>query len=214
MNKKIHNKIFEILLSKPNNKILDVGSGRGDFLNYLIKNKLIDKKNLYGIDIIKPKENCGFNFKTVNLNSGLNNFPYEGFDVIYSNQVIEHILSPYDFINNLSKITKHNGYLILTTPNIRSIRNLFNILIKGNSARTSGVHSLKCWDGEHLHYFSSKALVHLLHGLGFKVEVKSALVDQINKSLVRKILSFFGSNFFVREFISSNLLIIGKKEKK
>lgn len=38
-------------------------------------------------------------------------------DVVYCSEVIEHLLEPELFLSEIKRITKPNGYLILTTPN-------------------------------------------------------------------------------------------------
>lgn len=45
------------------------------------------------------------------------------FDLIYANQIIEHLVYPVEFVKQLSQLLKPNGTIIVTTPNHRYIKN-------------------------------------------------------------------------------------------
>ncbi len=53
------------------------------------------------------------------------------FDLTVSIETIEHLHSPFHFIRELSRVTKHNGTLIITTPNVHSIRSRLKYLFCG-----------------------------------------------------------------------------------
>jgi len=47
----------------------------------------------------------------------------EKFDLIYANQIIEHLVHPVEFIANLSRFLNPGGCMVLTTPNHDYIKN-------------------------------------------------------------------------------------------
>lgn len=47
----------------------------------------------------------------------------EKFDLIFANQIIEHLIQPFEFTHRLSKWLKPNGCLVVTTPNGKYIGN-------------------------------------------------------------------------------------------
>lgn len=58
-------------------------------------------------------------------------FPYddESFDIIVSNQVMEHVTNTDNFLKEVRRILKPSGYAIISTPNISSIHNLGMLIL-------------------------------------------------------------------------------------
>ena len=110
-------KIFK-LLSKTNKTILEIGSYDGYFIKHyscfenIILADINKKSNLY------PKDN---KFKFYHLNGfDLNNIPSNSADVVFSIDTLVRIERKIlkNYISDLSRIVKKNGYLILHIPNI------------------------------------------------------------------------------------------------
>lgn len=53
------------------------------------------------------------------------------FDLTLSIETIEHLHNPFHFIRELSRVTKHKGTLIISTPNVHSIRSRLKYLFCG-----------------------------------------------------------------------------------
>jgi len=100
-----------------NKSVLDVGCGTGRFLKTIACS--LPHKKLVGIDISvpnTPQNNSEIDFRIGNI---VNFDVGEKFDVVYSNQVIEHI-APADIPVHLVSITramKDDAIFILRTPN-------------------------------------------------------------------------------------------------
>ena len=47
-------------------------------------------------------------------------FADNSFDLVLSSEVIEHILEPEHFVQEIARVLKPDGYLLLTTPNWNS----------------------------------------------------------------------------------------------
>jgi len=104
-------------------KILDIGCGLG----YLISS-FSDKWKKYGFEISEfALSYIKKNFPEINLIQDLDlekseppqNYK-EKFDIVICYHVIEHVENPKKFIENLCKLIKINGFLIIGTPNIGS----------------------------------------------------------------------------------------------
>ena len=54
------------------------------------------------------------------------------YDYIVSREGIEHLANPYLFIDELCRVTKIGGHLIITTPNIMTIESRIKFLITGH----------------------------------------------------------------------------------
>lgn len=103
-------------------KILDLGCGRGDLLN--VFNSL--GFDIYGADIAKSNiEVSSENIQYFDFNTETYKYPDNMFDVIYSKSVIEHISNTDHFIKEQIRILKPGGMLILLTPDWNSQMNIF-----------------------------------------------------------------------------------------
>lgn len=95
--------------------ILDIGAGTGDFL--LVCNK--NNWKVFGVEPSKNARNIALN-KKINLEENLTNFNNLQFDVITLWHVLEHIPNLMEYINNLKKLLKTNGVLVIAVPNFKS----------------------------------------------------------------------------------------------
>jgi len=96
-------------------RILDVGCGAG-----INSSKLLSSKNIVGVDIspeaIELYKKNGFRGKVADLSKGLP-FPDNYFDAILFSEVLEHISSTSQALNELNRILRPGGLLFLSTPN-------------------------------------------------------------------------------------------------
>lgn len=134
--------------------ILEMGCGKGEFLNYLFNsNKSLQ---LTGVDLTKnePSNNIRFiqgDAFSVNIDGT--------FDAVVTLAVIEHISEPNAYTLLLKKLCSENGLIIIMTLNDRSIlyqmsRLLRKIGITGPHERLYGKH--------HLNHFNTSSLNKLL----------------------------------------------------
>lgn len=113
------NSIIEQIPKKSGLKVLDAGCGEGHLISKMY-NKNSD--NLYyGIDITevalqKAKERCPYaKFEKREL-SNIDSYR-DFFDVVVCTEVLEHVYEYNIVIEELKKVLKDNGYLIITFPN-------------------------------------------------------------------------------------------------
>lgn len=133
-------------------------------------------------------------------------------DVVVANQVIEHIADVVGFVQEVYRITKPNGRCIITTPNIRYIKNIASLVFSGYGPRTAGGNTLDGdWDDGHVHYFTHKDLRELFENCGFGVVQSFALIDQSKRSTVRRILAAGRMTWPVREFLSGTICLYAHK---
>jgi ubiquinone/menaquinone biosynthesis C-methylase UbiE len=94
--------------------ILDVGCGRGEFLNGFSKCNL----EVYGIDQNDAsKQNYSrINFKSCDLLK--EKIPYDDnyFDVVFSKSLVEHFYYPEKIFKEMHRVLKKDGILITMTP--------------------------------------------------------------------------------------------------
>lgn len=107
-------------------KVLEIGSGRGDFSNNFSNLGV----KLYTIDINENSKkylNKDIVFKKCNVE--IEKLPFEDnlFDVVYSKSVIEHLINPKNFFVENKRVLKKDGLLITYTPDWESqYKNFFD----------------------------------------------------------------------------------------
>lgn len=148
---------FCLEICKPEDRILDVGFGYGNFLKFL---RINGYKNLFGIDpskeSVKHIAQYGISAK---VGSAYNLSSFDGgmMDVVIITGVLEHLLKPSFAIMSIQNVLKDNGVVILTVPNC-------NNLIYDKSPICNNFNQ------EHINYFSPKSLLGLMEKYGFFME--------------------------------------------
>ena len=115
LNKK--KKLIGKYFNKSNGKILDIGCGAGDFLQYMKENQW----NINGVDtsikatkIAKKK----LNIKVMDPKDWINN--KEKYDVITCWHSLEHVHEPWVYLDKIKKSLTLDGFLIVALPNYQS----------------------------------------------------------------------------------------------
>lgn len=98
-------------------KILDIGCWDG---NFLLKLKERWYSNLHWIDQYFDMKNTDIDFSKQDINNGLL-FDDNSFDAIFLLDVIEHVPNQFFLFDEIHRILKKDGLLIISTPNITSI---------------------------------------------------------------------------------------------
>lgn len=171
---------FNSILNRPfEGKLLDVGCGDGSFVKYCKKRGI----DAYGVDIID-----GVNFETDQL-------PYEDntFDIVLLYAVIEHINNPSNLFNELKRVLKNNGVVMLITPNFDQAPRIFYD------------------DPTHVKPYNPTNLAYLIRIFGFKKEFiglwtvkKSALIWKLPQKIqfiLGRIIPFAGTTRYVPFFL-------------
>jgi len=176
--------------------LIDVGCGAGKALDELSRSYDV----AIGLDVntkrlaerLDPLTDWYF------ILSDLNSyFPFQSqsADAVHANQVIEHIGDPRFFAAEIHRILRRGGVAVITTPNVRYIKHLFRLCVRGLGPQTAGGNTLDGpWDDGHIHYFTH----HDLRG-GKK------------KLIIRSLFDHFASTYFVRVFLSGCILVVARK---
>ncbi len=123
----IYDKVLKQISREQPSHILDVGAGQGYFSlrlkqkGYQIEACDYDAENFKCPDI--P-------FKTADLNTCLP-FSDNLFDCTVSIEVVEHIENHFRFISEMIRVTKPDGLIIVTTPNILSLPSRWHFFLYG-----------------------------------------------------------------------------------
>jgi SAM-dependent methyltransferase len=123
----IYEKILGLLPQDRTIRILDVGAGKGYFCRKLQELGY----RVEACDFLKEHFQCtDIHFTIVDFNK---DFPFEEnqFDCVISVEVIEHIENHFQFMKEIVRVTKPNGLIIITTPNILSLPSRWHFFLYG-----------------------------------------------------------------------------------
>lgn len=122
--------ILNLLEYNPSAKAMDIGCGDGQKTSKFLSK--IGAEEILGIDGVAPRlaaaQKRGIVTKIVNIEKPWP-LPENSFDVVISNQVIEHILDLDHFISEIKKVLKPGGYAVISTENLASWHNIFALVL-------------------------------------------------------------------------------------
>jgi 2-polyprenyl-3-methyl-5-hydroxy-6-metoxy-1,4-benzoquinol methylase len=169
------------------NTILDIGCSEGDFL-MAIKDKF-PKTEAWGLDpFADPLEETKLKLKKFiksNIEDAIPDLPEQYFDIIFMNDVIEHLVNPEDVLLKIKSKLSPNGFLITSIPNIRYIRNLKHMLWnKDFEYEDFGIR-----DKTHLRFYTQKSIIKMFNRLNFDI-IEMQGINAHHKQKLINILSF------------------------
>lgn len=100
---------------KDKGTLLDIGAGTGHFLD-------LAQKNNWSVTGIEPNDGAKQTAakKGIPFIENIQNLPSESYDVITMWHVLEHVFDLDEQINELKRVLKPNGVLLIAVPNFRS----------------------------------------------------------------------------------------------
>jgi len=179
--------IFSLLERNDGASLLDLGCGDGS--STMLVAERIGASKVYGIDLDEESIRSARERGVLAYRSDLNGkFPFENesLDVVFANQVIEHLIDIDNFVSEIYRVLK-GGYAIICTENLASWHNIFALLL-GNQPYSGPYVSVKHVIGHHpLHpqiepgkagnpylkhntVMAFKALKEIFRVTGFKIE--------------------------------------------
>ncbi|TXD84962.1 class I SAM-dependent methyltransferase [Subsaximicrobium wynnwilliamsii] len=146
--------------------VLDVGCGQGTFGGQI---KNLNNAEVWGIEYM-PNE--GEMAKSIldkvfigAVEDFLTDLPNNYFDVIYFNDVLEHLAYPDQVLKDLKPKLKSKGLIISSIPNMRYFRSFKKLVVNGDwDYQDHGV-----MDKTHLRWFTKKSIRKMYESIGFKI---------------------------------------------
>jgi 2-polyprenyl-3-methyl-5-hydroxy-6-metoxy-1,4-benzoquinol methylase len=143
--------ISKLIRSK---KILDIGSGTGEFLGYM----KIKRFDTYGVEIAKKARELSIKNHKLNVKSSLSSLDETNFDIITMWHVLEHVYDLDGYMKRIKSLLNDKGVLIVAVPNHKC----FDQKFYG-----------KYWAGWdvplHLWHFDKESMLKLSKKYGFKI---------------------------------------------
>lgn len=124
--------LAKLLEKNPQARILDLGCDDGILVKERI-DKFVGTKDIWGVDIdqevLGKAKKLGLKTSCLDLNNKKLPFKSNFFDVVEANQVIEHLWNTDIFLEEIHRVLKPGGYLVISTENLSSWHNLFSLLL-------------------------------------------------------------------------------------
>ena len=160
--------------------VLDVGCSSGVFGNTIKKNVGCQ---VWGIE---PDKRAADKAKLV-LDEVFNTIFDEHvdlhgqkFDCIFFNDVLEHLVNPFDALELCKKLLTKEGVIISSIPNIRFFDAVYHIVVqKDFKYEGAGI-----FDKTHLRFFTKKSIKRMFTQAGYKLTTVEGInsIREINKS--------------------------------
>lgn len=167
----------EMLKYIPNTatKLMDVGCGDGSFGKVL---KERGYEQVWGIEYTdkeaKKAKNVLDRVFSGPCEEYIPELPESYFDVIFFNDVLEHLVDPYTVLRDIRSKLSSNGVIISSIPNVRYHNTFMKVLFnKDWKYEDYGV-----MDRTHLRFFTSKSILRMYREAGYDVQ----LHEGINRS--------------------------------
>lgn len=159
----------EMLDYVPSNavRILEVGCGEGVFCNALKK----EGREIWGIEIdadsaikaqaIVDKVLVGAIDDLIPL------LPTNYFDCVIFNDVLEHLLTPWETLGNLKKVLSTQGVVVSSIPNLRYVNNLLVNILWNKDFKYNPEGGIM--DDTHYRFFTSRSIVRMYEEQGYEI---------------------------------------------
>jgi 2-polyprenyl-3-methyl-5-hydroxy-6-metoxy-1,4-benzoquinol methylase len=165
-------------LPKTSKKILDIGCGNGAFAS-IVKQK--NDAEVWGIELMEEEAKVAVDVLDKvfvgNCEKHIDGLPEGYFDVIYMNDVLEHLVDPYSVLETLKSKLAPNGIVISSIPNVRFFRTFSKVLF----SKDWKYDEYGVMDKTHLRFFTGKSIRRMYEELGYSISTHEGI--NVTKSI-------------------------------
>lgn len=188
-------------------EMLDFGIGNGTHTEIAIKNGWHVRG--YDVDCVATEilmEKSGVEVKCgdfIDIDWG-----NKKFDLIYINQVMEHLKDPARYINYFKELLNEKGYLFITVPNIHATSTRIKFFLEKIKLRRKNIG--KYYDSNHhVFYFTPLSLKNILEKDGYEVlYTRNCVKPKVERS---KLWLFISNKILERFYSTSTFMMIARK---
>jgi methionine biosynthesis protein MetW len=184
-------------------KVLDIGCGDGELLDYLKKNKNIDARGLEISHVQVSKAlTKGLSVIQGNAESDLNIYPEKSFDYAVLSQTIQATNNPPKIILEMLRIAK---YAVISLPNFAHIQNRFDLMVTGKMPVNKSM-PYQWYETPNIHFCSIKDFENLCRDLNLCIEKVIYLGSNYKKN------NNYSNKFFANLFARYGIFLITKND--
>ncbi|MBL9188077.1 MAG: class I SAM-dependent methyltransferase [Opitutaceae bacterium] len=153
------------LLPRSAHRILDIGCGAGAFGSHLRKHL---GREVWGIEPdARAAKKAASHLDRV-LAEPLTNssaLPKNYFDCVFFNDVLEHLVDPWESLRLVKTSLKQDGIVIASIPNVRHFPTLWRLAFRAEwTYAERGI-----LDKTHLRFFTRQTIENIFHETGYKI---------------------------------------------
>ncbi|WP_442917130.1 methionine biosynthesis protein MetW [Magnetovibrio sp. PR-2] len=177
---------------EPNTRVLDVGCGNGDLLEYLWRFKQIDGR---GIEIstqgVQACVSAGLSVVQGDVETDLKDYPDQAFDYVILSQTLQAMMAPREVLTEMLRIGER---AIVSLPNFAYWRLRMYVLFKGRMPISEKL-PYEWYDTPNIHFCTIRDFVALVDDMGLTIEQSLFLDDEGTSRTIGKgvaMANFFG----------------------
>jgi methionine biosynthesis protein MetW len=175
----------------PNSKILDLGCGDGQLLQYLKKEKFADVRGLeISQELVSKAISRGISAIQGDCEKDLLNYPDNHFDYAILSQTLQAMEDPKSLIEEILRIAK---FAIISFPNFANYQNRFQLFFGGKMPVRESI-PYQWYDTPNIHFCTIKDFEDLCYKMNIAIKKKTYLNN--NKKVIYSFIKRFFANFF------------------
>ncbi len=148
-------------------RILEVGCGKGIFAGSIRKKINCE---IWGIEIdsqaAKEAEKVIDKIIVDDINSAISKLTDCYFDCIVFNDVLEHLIDPFDVLKKIRPKLSNSGVVVSSIPNVLFIRNLWRVVV----GRQWHYEEDGILDKTHLRFFTRASIIDMFENTGYEIQ--------------------------------------------
>lgn len=190
-------------LVKPNSRVLDIGCGDGELLEFLQKNKNVDGR---GLEISQSQVSKalarGISVIQGDAESDLTFYSDRSFDFAILGQTLQATHRPKEVLQEMLRIAE---FAIVSLPNFAHIRNRLHLLFKGSMPVNKAI-PFQWFDTPNIHFCSIKDFEKLCAEMNFIIQKKVFLTAK------HQLMGVLGNQNLANLFAEYGIFLITKNE--
>jgi methionine biosynthesis protein MetW len=190
-------------LIRPNSRVLDIGCGDGELLEFLVQTKNVDGRGLEISQMQVSKSLLhGLNVVHRNAESDLAIYPDRSFDYAILSQTIQMMHQPKEVLSEMLRIAE---FAIVSFSNFAHLQNRLHLLLKGEMP-INKIHPFAWYETPNIHFCSIRDFEKLCDKSKFRIE------KNIFMTMNHRLSGLLGGSFFANILAKNAIFLVSKKE--